>query len=378
MDFTMQQTLLLASAACLSLMLYRWYRVRITPFLTLIRIIATGIRLRRLFSRNSERLSCETAAWYWLLGLAKIGPETKQNVLHLRAMMSKFCVFPLDPWATESSEIIEGYDGQPSVQCYVRWYGHSEAKSSKIIIYFHGGGYVIGDAKTHARHAANLSRALGMKVFLPEYRLCPENVFPAPVEDCLSAYMHLIEKCDKSPRDIIFMGESAGATLVTTVMLTLRDRALPLPAAGVMMSPFTNLKFDFDSWTRNAATDKVCNYRLTPFLRDVTMGTCDLPVDDPLLSPQFANLEGLPPLFVQAGTHEILQDCAPLFAEKAIAAGVDCELSLVEGGFHMGEMAAEFSPEGREQFKRVCKFVENVSRNDTVVRLVSKTKMSRM
>eukprot|EP01083_Nonionella_stella_P008507 24558_1 len=375
MHFAKPRTLLLGSAACLSLIGYRCYRVRITPLLTLVKLVATVIRLKRLFSRNTETLSCEAAALYWIWSFSKSKIKRMQTIHNFRKLMLRFA-YPLDPWMEVSSEVIEGYDGKPSVQCY--WYGHSEVKSSKIILYFHGGGYVMGDATPHGRVVSSFSRALGIKVLLPEYRLCPENAYPAPVEDCLSVYMHLIEISGRSPRDIIFMGESAGGALVASVMLALRARALPLPAAGVMLSPFTNLKFDYDSLDRNWKTDKICSRgKLLP-IRDVLMKTCGLREDDPLLSPEFADLRGLPPLFVQAGTHEILEDCATLFAKKALAAGVTCELSLVECGLHGGELQAEFTPEGREQFNRVCKFVENVKRNYDFARRVEKQILSKM
>eukprot|EP01083_Nonionella_stella_P070465 188557_1 len=199
---------------------------------------------------------------------------------------------------------------------------------------------------------------------LPGISTFPENAFPAPVEDCLSAYMHLIQKSGRSPRDIIFFSRSAGSALAASVMLILRDRGLPLPAAALLLSPFTNLKCDFDSFTRNKANDRMLSPEITIFLRDVTMETCDLRIEDPLVSPEFGNLEGLPRLFVQAGTHEIIEDCAIEFAKKAISAGVDCELSLVERGFHGGELLTEVIPEGREQFRRSCAFIERVQRED--------------
>eukprot|EP01083_Nonionella_stella_P134219 408368_1 len=361
MDFLTPQTLLIGATACLALFGYQWYRVRITPLLTLVKIVATAIRLRRLVTRDSEKLSCEAAALYWLRSLSSQRTEPKPNVQKIRTMFQRWHC-PVDPWAEVTSEVIEGYDGKPSVQCY--WYGHSKIKSSKILLYFPGGGMCIGSAKTYARDCSNYTRALGMKVLFPEYRRCPENAFPAPVEDCLSAYMHLIQNSGRSPRDIIFFSRSAGSALAASVMLILRDRGLPLPAAALMLSPFTNLKCDFDSFTRNKANDRMLSPEITIFLRDVTMETCDLRIEDPLVSPEFGNLEGLPRLFVQAGTHEIIEDCAIEFAKKAISAGVDCELSLVECGFHGGELLTEVIPEGREQFQRSCAFVERVQRED--------------
>ena len=201
-----------------------------------------------------------------------------------------------------------------------------------LVLYFHGGVYVIGDAFLAADLASQVGRRVGAKVISVDYRLAPEHPYPAAVDDAFAAYEALLQSgVDAST--IVFAGESAGGGLAVATLINARDHGLPLPAAAFVMSPMTDLTLAGTTMeTRREADPLFTRELLQERVNDYTAGQ-DAAL--PLMSPIFADLSGLPPLIIQAGTHEVLLDDAVRLAGQAAAADVEVILDISPGVPHV-------------------------------------------
>jgi monoterpene epsilon-lactone hydrolase len=194
-----------------------------------------------------------------------------------------------------------------------------------VVLYFHGGVYVLGDAFLAAELASQVGRRTNAKVISVDYRLAPEHPYPAAVDDALAAYEALLND-GIAPADIAFAGESAGGGLAVATLVNARDRGLPLPAAALVMSPYADLTLAGTTiHTRSERDPLLSPEALLARIPDYTAG------QDPaaaLISPIFADLSGLPPLIIQAGTNEVLLDDALRLAQRAAAADVELTLDI--------------------------------------------------
>jgi acetyl esterase/lipase len=201
-----------------------------------------------------------------------------------------------------------------------------------VVLYFHGGVYVMGDAALAADLAAEVGRRTRAKVISVDYRLAPEHPYPAAVDDALAAYQALLDG-GTAPSDIAFAGESAGGGLAIATLVNARDHGLPLPAAAFAMSPYADLTLAGTSMeTKRDADPLLSPEALRARVPDYTAG------QDPalgLISPIFADLSGLPPLIIQAGTHEVLLDDAIRLARQAATADVQVTLDITPGVPHV-------------------------------------------
>jgi acetyl esterase/lipase len=194
-----------------------------------------------------------------------------------------------------------------------------------VVLYFHGGVYVIGDAFQAAGLAAQIGRRTRAKVISVDYRLAPEHPYPAAVDDALAAYKALLLS-GTAPSDIAFAGESAGGGLAIATLVNAREHGLPLPAAALVMSPYADLTLAGTTIeTKRAADPLLSRELLQPRVTDYTAGH-DAALG--LISPIFADLSGLPPLIIQAGTHEVLLDDAIRLARQAATADVEVTLDI--------------------------------------------------
>ena len=201
-----------------------------------------------------------------------------------------------------------------------------------VVLYFHGGVYVLGDAAQAAGLAAQIGRRTRAKVISVDYRLAPEHPYPAAVDDALTAYQALL-LAGTDPSGIAFAGESAGGGLAIATLVNARDHGLPLPAAAYLMSPYADLTLAGPTMdTKRAADPLLSRENLQARVPDYTAG------HDPalgLISPIFADLSGLPPLIIQAGTHEVLLDDAIRLARQAAVADVAVTLDITPGVPHV-------------------------------------------
>jgi acetyl esterase/lipase len=200
------------------------------------------------------------------------------------------------------------------------------------VLYFHGGVYVLGDAAQAAGLASQIGRRTRAMVISVDYRLAPEHPYPAAVDDALAAYQALLDN-GTAPQDIAFAGESAGAGLAIATLVNARDHGLPLPAAALAMSPYADLTLAGTTMdTKRDADPLLSRENLQARIPDYTAG------HDPalgLISPVFADLSGLPPLIIQAGTHEVLLDDAIRLAAQAATADVQVTLDITPGVPHV-------------------------------------------
>ena len=201
-----------------------------------------------------------------------------------------------------------------------------------VVLYFHGGVYVISDAFLAAGLASELGRRTHANVISVDYRLAPEHPYPATVEDAIAAYDALLQG-GIAASDIAFAGESAGGGLTVATLINARDRGLPLPAAAFVMSPYVDLTLAGTTMETKRDVDPLLNRELLePRVADYTAG------QDPalaLISPVFADLSGLPPLIIQAGSHEVLLDDAIRLARQAAIADVEVTLDITPGVPHV-------------------------------------------
>jgi acetyl esterase/lipase len=201
-----------------------------------------------------------------------------------------------------------------------------------VVLYFHGGVYVLGDAFQAADLASQIGRRTRAKVISVDYRLAPEHPYPAAVDDALAAYQALLEG-GTAPSDIAFAGESAGGGLAVATLVNARDHGLPLPAAALVMSPYADLTLAGATMdTKRDADVLMSRENLQSRVSDYTSG------HDPaagLISPVFADLSGLPPLIIQAGTHEVLLDDAIRLARQAATADTEVTLDITPAVPHV-------------------------------------------
>jgi monoterpene epsilon-lactone hydrolase len=201
-----------------------------------------------------------------------------------------------------------------------------------MVMYFHGGVYVLGDAFLSADLASQVGRRTSAKVISVDYRLAPEHPYPAAVDDALAAYEALL-KSGAAASDIAFAGESAGGGLAIATMVNARDHGLPLPAAAFVMSPYVDLTLAGATMkTKREADPLLSPEALRARVADYAAGQ-DAGLG--LISPIFAELSGLPPLIIQAGSHEVLLDDAIRLVSVAATADVEVSLDVTPGVPHV-------------------------------------------
>jgi acetyl esterase/lipase len=218
-----------------------------------------------------------------------------------------------------------------------------------VVLYFHGGVYVLGEAAQAAGLAAQIARRTSATVISVGYRLAPENPYPAAVDDALAAYQALLDN-GTDPADIAFAGESAGGGLAIATLVNARDHGLPLPAAAYVMSPYADLTLAGATMDTKRDLDPLLSPEaLRARVPDYTAGR------DPalaLISPVFADLTGLPPLIIQAGTHEVLLDDAIRLARQAATADVAVSLDITPGVPHVFQAYVPILDEGAAALDR--------------------------
>ncbi|MBK03798.1 MAG: alpha/beta hydrolase [Deltaproteobacteria bacterium] len=237
--------------------------------------------------------------------------------------------------------------------CRGYWFRPAESTSNKIILYLHGGGYVLGSAKGYRSVIQGLIDATGAQVLFPEYRLAPEHPFPAALDDAVDVYEWLLAQ-GHSPEDVVLMGDSAGGGLSAALCLSLRQRALPLPGLLMLFSPLLDLTFGTDSIKRNRPYDHIFEENIKRW-GDWYVGEHDR--EDPLLSPLFADVSGFPRCVVLAGGAELLVDEAKDFAERAQKQGVEVLLHIEPDRVHDYFFFTPFDPVARAFYKMVAQHI---------------------
>lgn len=233
------------------------------------------------------------------------------------------------------------------------WMTADAVPTIATLLYLHGGGYVACTPQTHRAITGSFALA-GFRTFAPDYRLAPEHRFPAGLEDAVAAYRGLLK--DHAPQQIVVSGDSAGGGLCMALLLCLRERGLPLPAAAALFSPFVDLAATGESVRTNGARCAMFDSRSFRRAAEFYVGEGGDPCA-PLASPLYGDLHGLPPLLIHVGADETLLDDSRRLAEKAQRAGVKVELKIWPAVPHVWQLMWRWIPEGRSSLREVATFL---------------------
>lgn len=228
------------------------------------------------------------------------------------------------------------------------WIVSKRAEPRVSVLYFHGGGYSFYP-RSYAHLIALITLATGAKIFALDYRLAPEHRFPAQLEDALSAYRWLLET-GTDPQDLVLIGDSAGGNLALTLLLAARESQIALPALAIALSPATDFQSDYPSIVANRAFDWINKEMLT--------GWADWFCEsaqrkDALVSPLWADLRGLPPIYIQAGRCEILYDSIQAFANRGMSQGADVVLESWDDMNHDFQMFGTQATQSIDALRRI-------------------------
>ncbi len=236
----------------------------------------------------------------------------------------------------------------------VAWFTPPAGDANRVILYLHGGAYILGSLNTHAAIMSQVADATKMRVLGLDYRLAPEHPHPAAVEDATACYRWLLDQ-GHAPEQIVFMGDSAGGGLVVAAMLKARDEGLPLPVAGVCFSPWTDMEGLGNSMETRAKEDPIIQKREVLQYARMFLGDADR--RDPYAAPLHGDLEGLPPLMIQVGTAETLLDDSTRLAARAEAAGVEVTLQIWEDMIHVWHRYGPALDEAMDAIAQAAAFV---------------------
>ena len=233
------------------------------------------------------------------------------------------------------------------------WVSAGQVTSSKVLLYFHGGGYIAGSPETHAQMVARLCRMTGMRAFLPRYRLAPENPLPAAFDDARAAFDGLVARGYAAP-NIVIGGDSAGGGLALSLLSALCQRGTP-PAAAFAWSPFCDQTFSGASVLENGARDHFFPPERVHELSEMILG--DLAAEDPRASPLLAPFPNCPPVLLQVSDSEILRDDARRMAAHLRAQGTMVTLQEWAGAPHVWQIFDGWFPEARQAIRATSRFL---------------------
>jgi acetyl esterase/lipase len=241
-------------------------------------------------------------------------------------------------------------DGVPA-----EWITAPNSSDAITVLYFHGGGYVIGSVNTHADLVSRIARASGARALSIDYRLAPEHPFPAALEDSTKVYRWLLKQ-GVAPESIVIAGDSAGGALTASTLLALKDAGDPLPGGAVLLSPATDFTLSGETMETRKDRDPSLTRSLCEHWGGLYLGATS--PTEPLASPLFGDYHGLPPILIQVGDAEILLDHSTRYAERAKAAGVDVTLEVWDDMIHVFPLFAPMLPEGQQAIDKIGEWVK--------------------
>ena len=275
--------------------------------------------------------------------------ESPVSIADMRAMLDAFMsrVATMPTGVTWTPVEVGGVPGL--------WSKPVDGTDDRTILYLHGGGYVVGCPEGYKYLTGHLAKTVGCRVLSIDYRMPPDHPFPAALEDSTQAYRWLLESGVK-PTSLAICGDSAGGGLTLATLVALRNADVPLPAAAVAISPWTDLAQSGETFVSNAAHDHLQKEMLDGMAGMYLNGRDP---DDPLAAPVHADLTGLPPLYIQVGDRETLFDDAKVVAHKAMSAGVDITLDVLPEMFHDCHVGVGRVPEADAALARFGTFLRS-------------------
>lgn len=275
----------------------------------------------------------------------RMSADPQMSIAMLRSLFDEWHQPTFEPeGVTYRSDTVAGVEGI--------WALPLDADTSKVILYTHGGGFAVGSSASHRKLAGHLAKALNATALVIDYRRAPEHPFPAQLEDAAAVYGALL-KMGFAPEDIVTAGDSAGGNLAISTVLKLREDGTPLPGAVVALSPWLDMEHAGDTLVSNAATDGLVSREILEGMSGMFLGETGKP-DDPLANPLYADYTGFPRLYVTAGGVETLLDNSTRLVDRATAAGVDVNLSVVDGMQHVFPFLAGRAPEADAELARIA------------------------
>lgn len=257
--------------------------------------------------------------------------------------------FPPAPGVTFESAQIGSIPGA--------WAIPADAVAGRVLLYLHGGGYAVGSSTAYRPLASELARRMNARVLIPDYRLAPENQYPAALDDAVSAYRWLVDQGTPAG-SIALAGDSCGGGLAIATLVAIRDAGLPMPAGAAVFSAWADLDVTSASMTSKAAEDFILDAERLRGMAGGYLGTT--PPRTPGASPVYANLKGLPPLLIQVGSTEILLDDSTRLAANAGAAGVKVRLDIWPEMFHVWHSWSPLLDEAAEALDDAAAFLSGL------------------
>lgn len=236
-------------------------------------------------------------------------------------------------------------DGVP-----VEWVTHAKNPTDRIVLYLHGGGFVVGSVKTRRMFTSYVANKIGYNVAAPEYRLAPEHPFPAAPQDCFTVYRALLK--EYAPTRIVLLGESAGGNLVLSVLLQIKAAGLPMPAAALCIAPCVQFDRVLPSYTQNQESEAMVDNLSQEVFDTYLCSREEAVVRDPLAAPYYGDFSGCPPICLWASESEVLRDDSLILFEKLKQSGHPCQLYLRDRMVHTW-LTIPYIPEARRDLKTV-------------------------
>jgi acetyl esterase/lipase len=249
-----------------------------------------------------------------------------------------------------------GVDVQPVLISAIRgeWVVPESAQGRRVILYFHGGGFIAGSPESHRALVARLAHAASARALVPQYRLAPEFPYPAALRDAADAYRWLLTQ-GITPNNIIFAGDGSGGGLVFATLLALRNAGLPLPAGVVSFSPWADMTMSGWSMLKNKTSDDALSWELlATCARHYLKGASPA---EPFASPLYGDFRGMPPMMIHAGSLEVLKDDASRLGERAAAANINVNVEVYDGMPHLFQGLPEL-PESKVSLTRAAAFIK--------------------
>ena len=278
---------------------------------------------------------------------AAAGSSTPLSRTQQRALAERVVESTTEPAGVTFDDVIAG-------RVPAQWARPDGGVTGNVLVYFHGGGYCYCSMRSHRRLVGHLAKAGGCSVLNVDYRLAPEHPHPAAVADGLAAYRWILEQAIE-PGDIVVAGDSAGGGIALALLLKARDEGMPLPAAGVLLSPWVDLAMTAESLTTRADVDVRQDPAGTRWCAQQFLAGQD--PRDPYASPLYGDLADLPPLYIQAGDWDVLVDDSHRLAENARRAGIDVRLDLFPEMLHAHQIWAGNMPEADVAVARIGEYL---------------------
>jgi len=286
--------------------------------------------------------------------------DVMETALKKPIQTGEFRKHPVEPaWRCPAGYLYELVDGDGFVMEYLK---PENAVTGRVILQLHGGGYIGPMKNIYRRFAVKYSKiSYGADVLTPDYRVAPEHVFPAALEDAVYAYRWLLEEKKYEAKNVVVAGDSAGGGLALALCLYAKDHGLPLPGGIITMSAWTDVSLSGASYETNYEIDPLFGNSKENMLYQCSyIGETD--PKNPYLSPLFGDFKDFPPMLLQAGSYEVLLDDSLGAAARARAAGVKVRLSVYDGMFHVFQMGLELLPESREAWEEVGEYLRRIYR----------------